>query len=179
MKVLPMLVAVMLVVTVASVAVGEEPAMPQPTAEHEALGTWVGSWSGEGVMKEGPFGPGGPMTWTEECTWFEGSRFHVVCRSQGDSPMGPMIGLGIAGYNADKGVYTHYGVDSTGWSGYSEGIREGDTWTFQSTETMGGETYHSRYSMTLESPTKIVFSWQTSGDGKTWTVMMEGTSTKR
>ena len=77
------------------------------------------------------------MNWTEDCDWFGGAGFHVLCKSQGTSPMGPMLGLGIIGYNAGKKVYTHYGVDNNGWSGYSEGTHSGSDWVFQSEETMG------------------------------------------
>lgn len=164
---------------VASAVVAEDPPAAQPTAEHEALGAWVGSWSGTGEMKAGAFGPGGPMTWTEECSWFEGGRFHVICTSEGTGPIGPMKGLGIVGYNAGKQVYTHYGVDNNGWSGYSEGARSGDSWTFQSKELMGGKTYYSRFQMTMTSPNEIAFSWEMSEDGKNWTVMMDGMSTKK
>ena len=93
--------------------------------------------------------------------------------------MGPMKGLGIVGYNAEKKVYTHYGVDSAGWAGLSEGTRSGDTWTYRSEETMGGKTLHTRWSMTKKSPTTIAFSWEMSEDGSNWTTMMEGTSEKK
>jgi hypothetical protein len=179
MRALGTMLGVVLIVVAAAFAVAEEPAAPQPTAEHRALEAWTGSWSGKGEMKPGPFGPGGPMSWSEDCSWFEGGGFHVVCRTQGTSPMGPMKGLGIVGYNAEKKVYTHYGVDSTGWSGYSEGTRTGDTWTFQSKEMMGGMTYHSRFNMTMTSPTTMTFNWEMSEDGSKWTVMMDGTTSKK
>jgi hypothetical protein len=174
-----LVVGILVVLAFAMIAAAEEPQMPQPTAEHKELEAWVGSWSGKGELKPGPFGPGGPMSWTEECSWFEGSQFHVVCRSNGTSPMGPMKGLGIVGYNAEKRVFTHYGVDSTGWSGYAEGTRTGKTWTFASDDLMGGKVYHGRYTMTLVSPTKMTFSWETSEDGKIWAVMMDGSTEKR
>lgn len=180
MKSVRICIGVSFVFLLATAALAEEPpAAPQPTAEHEVLAKWVGSWSGSGEMKDSPFGPGGPMTWTEECSWFKGGKFHVVCKSKGSTPMGPTEGLGIVGYNAGKKVYTHYGVDSTGWSGYAEGTRSGDTWTFQSKETMGGQTFLSRFTLTLESPTKMVFAWSTSEDGKKWTQLMEGSSEKK
>ena len=119
------------------------------------------------------------MKWTEECTWFAEAGFHVVCKSQGTSPTGgPMHGLGIVGYNAAKKVYTHYGVDSDGWSGDSEGSHTGDAWTFLSTETMEGKTYHTRFTMNMTSPTEMTFSWEMSEDGKSWTTLMDGTSKK-
>lgn len=178
MSALKLACGVCLVLAVAAAVVGEEPMAPQPTAQHKELAKWQGTWHGQGDMKPGPFGQGGPMEWTEKCSWFEGSEFHVVCRSEGTSPMGAMKGLGIIGYDANKGVYTYYGVDNGGWAGYSEGTRSGDTWTFTSEETMGGKTYHSRYSMTFAKPDTISFSWEMSDDGSNWAVMMEGTSTK-
>ena len=173
------LVGVVVIVGCAVVAASQEPPVMQPTAEHKQLEAWIGSWAGSGELKPGPFGPGGPMSWTEDCAWFEGGRFHVVCRSDGTSPMGPMKGLGIVGYNAEKKVFTHYGVDSTGWSGYAEGTRSGSTWTFRADELMGGKVIHGRYTMTLVTPTKMTFSWEMSEDGSSWVVMMDGTTEKK
>ncbi|HOC44132.1 MAG TPA: DUF1579 family protein [Thermoanaerobaculales bacterium] len=173
------LVGVVVIVGCAVVAASQEPPVMQPTAEHKQLEAWIGSWAGSGELKPGPFGPGGPMSWTEDCAWFEGGRFHVVCRSDGTSPMGPMKGLGIVGYNAEKKVFTHYGVDSTGWSGYAEGTRSGSTWTFRADELMGGKVIHGRYTMTLVTPTKMTFSWEMSEDGTSWVVMMDGTTEKK
>lgn len=151
---------------------------PQPTEEHRALEVFVGEWTGEAEMEPGPFGPGGPTSWTEECSWLGGAGFHVVCESEGSGPMGPMKGIGIIGYDPAKEVYTHYGVDNTGWSGLSEGSVSGDTWTFESEEVMEGETFHSRFAMTMESPTRMAFTWAISEDGESWTEMMSGTSEK-
>jgi hypothetical protein len=153
--------------------------MPKPTEEHALLGQWVGEWVGKGEVKPGPFGEGGPMTWTEACQWFGGTEFSVVCKSKGDGPWGPTKGLGIISYNAEKKVFTHYGVDSTGWSGYAEGTRDGKTWTFESAETMGGQSFKSRFSLTLETPTRMVFSWSVSMDGENYMVMMDGATEKK
>ena len=70
-------------------------------------------------------------------------------------------------------------VDNTGWSGYAEGTRTGESWTFHSDELMGGKTYHGRYTMTLVTPKKMNFSWETSEDGTNWVVMMDGTTEKK
>src|ERR687894_2577906 len=78
-------------------AQGQQP--PKPGPEHKRLGFFVGTWKGEGEMKPGPMGPGGKMTSTDTCEWFEG-RFAVVCRYEGKGPMGPSKGLGILGYSA-------------------------------------------------------------------------------
>jgi hypothetical protein len=179
MNVLKTALGVCVILAAAAVASADEPTMPKPLAEHEALEMWVGSWTGTGEMKPGIFGDGGPMTWTEECRWFEGKKFHVVCTSEGSGPIGPVKGLGIVGYDPGRKVYTHYGVDDNGWSAYSEGTRSGDTWTYLSEEIMGDTTYHTRGKMTVTSPTTVEFSWEMSEDGETWTLLMEGTSTKK
>jgi len=175
-----MLLVVMLALFSIPAGSAEDPAaMPEPTPEHEALGAWVGTWSGSGELKPGPFGPGGSMSWTEECSWFGDARFNVVCKSKGTGPMGPMKGLGIMGYDTEKKVYKHFGIDTYGWMGGGEGTHSGDTWTFGSTETMDGKTYDTRFSMKWVSPTRMTFSWDISEDGKTWTTLMEGTSEKK
>ena len=173
------MLAVSCLIALPLAAAAQEAPMPQPTAEHEVLGTWVGEWSGEGEMKPGPFGEGGPMTWSEQCTWFEGGRFHVICRSQGSGFMGPVTGLGIIGYNPGKQVYTQYGVDSNGWSAYAEGTRSGDTWVFRSQEVMGDTVYQTRATMTMTSPDTLTFAWEISEDGENWTLLMDGTSSRK
>lgn len=66
----------------------------KPTAEHKELPAWAGNWSGAGELEPGPVGPGVPMAWTEECSWFEGSQLHVVCRSNGTIADGAHDGSG-------------------------------------------------------------------------------------
>lgn len=168
------------VILIAATAVpAEEPQMPAPMPEHEALATWVGSWTGTGEIKPGILGPGGEMRWNEECTWFEDSPFFVVCESEGSNPMGPVKSLGIIGYDPAKKVYTQYGIDTNGWSSYAEGTHSADTWTFTSDEIMGGTTYHTRATMTMTSPEAVRFAWEVSEDGTTWTLLMDGTSVKK
>lgn len=157
----------------------ETPAMPEPTEGHKALEMFVGHWMGQGQMAPGPYGPGGPAQWKEECSWFGDTQFHVVCHSKGEGPIGPIRGLGIMGYDAANDVYKHYGIDSTGWMGDSKGRREGDTWTFEGQEVLEGKTYYNRYSVTMESPSKVSFSWSMSEDGESWAEMMTGSSEKQ
>ena len=59
-------------------------------------------------MKPGPMGPGGKMTSTDNCEWFEG-HYSVVCRSEAKTPMGANKSIGILGYNTEEKVYTYYG----------------------------------------------------------------------
>lgn len=129
-------------------------------------------------MKGGAFGPGGPTEWTEQCEWLGDTKLHIVCRTEGTGPLGPFVGFGVMGYDPARQVYTHYGVDSTGWAGHAVGTRDGDTWTYVTEQTVEGETYRSRFMLTAVSPTKIEFDWQTSQDGESWTTMMTATMEK-
>lgn len=152
---------------------------PKPGPEHKKLERFAGTWKGKGDMRPGPMGPGGAMSWTETCEWFEGG-FHLVCRSEGTNPMGKIKGISILGYDAQKQKYTFYGADNSGWSGYSLGTYDqaGKTWNFTSEESFGGKTMQGRFVIKEVSDKKQTFVWEMSDDGKTWITMMEGESTK-
>jgi len=162
---------------VVALAQAQAPATPKPGPEQKALGYFVGNWTGEGEMKPGPLGPGGKMTSTDSCQWFEGG-FQVVCRGIGTGPMGSMTSLGVMSYSAaDKG-YTYYGIDNMGSSELSTGTKSGSTWTFGATSHFGGQTFKSRYTVVEVSPTSYTFKWESSADGTKWATLMEGKSTK-
>lgn len=152
---------------------------PKPTAEHQKMGYFVGTWSMTGEMKPGPLGPGGKMSGTETCEWFEGG-FSLVCKTQGTSPMGTSKGLSFMGYNADEKVYTHYGVDNTPMNMVTvpKGTVAGDTWTFTDEPMMGGKKIKSRFVMKT-SPKSYAFAWEIEEAPGKWTTMMDGTATKK
>ncbi len=83
----------------------QAPAPPKPTEAHQRLAYFVGKWANEGELKPGPMGPGGKISSTDTCEWFEG-RFAVVCRYDGKTPAGPMKGMAVIGYSPEaKGLY--------------------------------------------------------------------------
>jgi hypothetical protein len=152
---------------------------PKPGPEHKRLGYFVGKWNVEGDMKPGPMGPGGKMSWTDTCDWFEGG-FAVVCHSAGKSSMGPMKSIGIMGYSPEEKVYTYFGVDNTGMAMTSvpKGTVQGNTWTYNDEGMMGGQKMKTRVTIKEVSPTAYTFSMEMQGaDGK-WAPMMEAKATK-
>jgi hypothetical protein len=165
--------------TAAAVLQAEEKKMeaPKPGPEIKKLGYFVGTWNSTGEVKPNPFMPAGKMTGTSKCEWFPGG-FHVVCRDTGKSPMGAMHGLGIMAYNAEDKVYTYAGIDNSGMSTAAKGNVDGNNWVYTSEDKMGGKIYHGRYSMVTASPDSYTFKYEMSEDGKTWTTMMEGKTTK-
>ena len=160
-----------------SLAAQAPPAKPGP--EHEKLGYFVGKWNSEGELKPSPFGPGGKMTMTETCTWFEG-KFVVVCHSEGKGPMGPVKGLAIMGYSNEDKTYTYYGADSMGMTSSTvpRGALQDGTWTYTDEATMGGQKVKSRFTMKVQSPTAYTFSWETQGPDGKWMSVMEGKANK-
>lgn len=153
---------------------------PKPGPEHKRLAYFVGKWRSEGEMKPGPMGPGGKMTSSDTCEWFEG-EFSVICHYEGSGPMGPSKGLGILGYNTEEKVYTYYGVDNTNMTMASvpKGTLRGDTWTYTDEGTMGGKKYKSRVVLKELSPTSYTFRMDMQGPDGKWMPMMESKNTKQ
>lgn len=151
----------------------------QPGAEHKRLEYFVGKWTTEGKVEAGPMGPGGTMTSTDTCEWFEG-RFAVICRSEGKTPMGPMKSLGIIAYSPDTKTYTYYGVDSSGMTMTTvpQGTVQGKTWTFTDESMMGGQKMKSRVTITEVSPTEQTFKMEIQGPDGKWMQVMESKGKK-
>lgn len=157
----------------------QAPVSPKPTAEHARLGYFVGKWTGEGKMLPGPMGPGGKMTSSDTCEWFEG-RFSVICRSEGTTPMGSTKSIGILGYSPEEKVYTYYGVDNTNMTMASvpRGTVKGDTWTYTDESMMGGQKVKSRVTIKEVSPTAYTFMMEFQGPDGKWAPAMESKLTK-
>jgi hypothetical protein len=160
-------------------ATAQEGGPPKPTAEHQRLGYFIGTWNHEGEVKPGPMGAGGKMTATEKCSWYDGG-FNVVCHSDGKNPMGPMKGIGILGYSAEEKVYTWMGIDNSGMSMTTvpRGKLQGDTWTYDDESVMGGQKIKSRVTIKELSPTAYTFKMEFQGPDGKWATAMESKSTK-
>jgi hypothetical protein len=169
---------VLLACGVVAAVLAQAPAPPKPGPETKKLDAFAGKWSGESEMKPGPFGPGGKYTGEDDCTWFEGG-WQLVCRTTGNGPMGPMKGEGVMAWNSEEKAYKYQGFDSSGMMMTATGKNEGNTWTWTGQDKMGGKLIHSRYTIVKPTPTTQTFKWEMSEDGKTWTTVMEGKSTKK
>ena len=129
--------------------------------------------------KPGPMGPGGKITTTDDCQWFEG-KFSVICRTEGTTPNGPTRSIGILGYSTEEKVYTYYGVDNSGMtmSSVPKGTIQGDTWTYHDESTMGGQKVKSRVTIKEVSPKSYTFRMEFQGPDGKWVPAMESTNTK-
>jgi hypothetical protein len=162
-----------------TLAIAQAPPPAKPGPEHARLGYFVGKWTTEGEMKASPMGPGGKITSTDTCEWFDG-KYAVVCHSDGKTPMGPSKSIGIMGYSAEEKVYTYYGVDNSSMTMASvpRGTVQGDTWTYTDEGMMGGQKMKSRVIIKELSPTAYSFSMEMQGPDGKWAPMMQAKSTK-
>lgn len=154
------------------------PKMPQPGPEHKRLAYFLGTWSSEAETKASPYGPAGKVSFTEHNEWFPGG-FFIVTHSEEKGPMGPGKGLAVMGYNTQEKAYTYYAVNSMGMTESAKGTVQGDTWTWQSESKVGGKPIKNRFTIKELSATSYSYKFETSPDGKTWSTIMEGKSTKK
>lgn len=160
-------------------AATQAPPASKPGPEHQRLAHFVGNWTAEGKIEPGPMGPGGKMTSTETCEWFDG-RFAVICRAEGTGPMGPNKSIGILTYSPEEKVYTYYGVDNSSMAMTSipKGTVQGDTWTFHDESMMGGQKIKYRVTIKELSPNEHTFRMEMQGPDGKWVPVMESKATK-
>lgn len=164
----------------AQVAFGQAPtaAQPKPGPEVERLAYYLGTWTGEGEAKSGPFGPAGKLSSTTTCEWFAGG-FHLVCRGEERGPTGKRTFLNIRGYDEKTKAYTEYGISDFGESEYNTGGSiVGNKRTFVFDTDLGAKPTQLRYVEVQASPTLFTYRAEASIDGGPWTVIAEGKVTK-
>src|SRR5215472_11001863 len=108
--------------------------VPKPGPEVKKLDYFVGTWSIEGTVAQGPWGSGGKFTSQDKSDWLPGN-FFVQCHSEFKMP--PEVGgdgteTSYLGYDTDKNIYTFDAFSSLGRHEVSQGTVSGDTWTWNS-----------------------------------------------
>ena len=165
------------VLILAAVSASAQMPTPKPGPEHKKLDYYIGAWTLDGEMKSGPMGPGGKFTGSETDEWLPGG-FFVQAHESYKSPMGEGTALAVIGYDSNAKTYTYHSFASDGQTENSTGTFDGDTWTWNSDENMGGQTMKGRYSVKVLSPTSYTFKFELSPDGTNWSTIMEGKATK-
>jgi hypothetical protein len=171
--------AVVLSLAGVQIAAAQAPPAPKPGPEHQRLGYFVGKWTTEGTMQPGPMGPGGKMTSTDTCEWFEG-HFAVVCHSEGKSAMGASKEIALMSYSPEEKAYTYYSTNNSGMTMTSvpKGTVTGDTWTYNDEMAMAGQKMKMRVTLKEVSPTAYTFKMEMQGPDGKWIPTMEAKSTK-
>ena len=124
---------------------------PKPSPEVEKLGYFLGPWTSEGDLKEGPLGPGGPTQGREVCRWMPG-RFFVGCMIETKTPAGLMQIQGIMGWDAEKKVYRWWSFDNLGHSETATGTLKDDVWTWTGESKLGDKVKKTRFVVSDAKP---------------------------
>ena len=104
--------------------------------------------------------------------------FFLTMHSEFKGTMGSGSGMAYMGYDPDKKVYTYDEFNSMGEAEHSTGTVDGDTWTWNSEEHMGGNMVKARFIMKTLSPTSYTFKFEMSPNGSNWSTVMDGKATK-
>lgn len=150
---------------------------PKPGPEHQKLAYFVGKWDTEGDMKPGTFGPGGKITSTQSCEWFDGD-FALVCHSDARTQTGSVKGLSIMAWDPAAKTYTYFSTNSEGRGTFSRGTVEGDTWTWNSESKMNGKPVVVRFTLKQVSSDVATYKFEMGAAGEPLKLMMDGTETR-
>ena len=164
-------------VVLASSGVAAQPPKPTPGPEQKRIAHFVGQWKFEGESKESPLGPAGKSSGMETCEWFAGG-FHLVCRTKGTGPKGPITGMSVMGYDPGRKAYTYYAASSLGDNVFVRGQVQDKVWTWSDEATIEGKKMKFVATITEETATTTSFKLEVGVDGGPMTVVETGKSTK-
>ena len=152
-----------------------------PGAEVKKLDYFVGTWSVEGTIGQGPWGAGGKFTSSDTTEWMDG-KFFVERHSDFKMPSelgGDGKAVSYMGFDAEENVYTYNDFNSHGRRVDSKGTVSGDTWTWTSSQNYGGQEIKQKMTMKVLTPSSYGLKFEVSIDGTNWTQFMEAKATKK
>jgi uncharacterized protein DUF1579 len=154
------------------------PEMPKPAAEMSQLKFFDGSWTCDGKMEPGPFGPGGPMKSTVKSHSDLGG-FWQSGTVKGSSPgMPPFEGMFHMTYDAANKQYLMLWVDNMGaWSHTTASGWQGDKIVFAGDSMMGGKKFMGRDTFAKGADGSFRHTSEMQLEGK-WTAMGDETCKK-
>lgn len=153
----------------------------KPGPEVQKLNYFVGAWTVDATIGQGPWGAGGKYTGTITNEWAKGGFF---LQAQAESKMPPELGgdtsaLAFAGYDPQQNAYTRDEFNSNGDHITSKGTLAADTWTWNSTRNFAGQDIQIRTTIKQLSPTSYSLKVESSIDGANWMTFMEGKATRK
>jgi hypothetical protein len=156
----------------------KKPEAPKPSPETEKLSYFAAPWTSEGNMRPGPNGAGGPTQGREMCRWMPG-KFFLGCMMESKDPSGVMTQVqGMLGWDAEKKVYRMWTFDNSGRYEVATGTVKDDTWTWLGESHVSDKTVQTRLVFSDTKPETYAVSYETSPDGKSWTLVWSGKYTK-
>jgi hypothetical protein len=154
---------------------------PKPGPEVKKLDYFVGTWSVEGTIAQGPWGAGGKFSSTDTSEWMPGSFF---VEGHSDFKMPPEVGgdgkaTSFMGYDTDQNMYTYDEFNSQGRRETSKGTVSGDTWTWTSTQNYDGQEVKQKMTIKVLTPASYSLKFEISIDGTNWMTFFDAKATKK
>ena len=175
------LVSTLVVLTALFTAAASAQMNSAPGTEVKKLDYFVGTWTTEGTIPQGPWGMGGKFTSTRTGELMPGSFF---VESHSDFKMPSEVGgdgksVSFMGYDAGANQYTFDDFNSHGRRQIAAGTVSGDTWTFTSTQNYAGQEVKQKTTMKVLSPASYSLKIEVSLDGTNWMTFMDAKTTKK
>jgi hypothetical protein len=171
-------VSIALVLMFVGVTLAQSPlGPPKPGPEHQKLAYFAGKWTSEGDTKPSPYGPGGKVTFTQNCEWFDGN-FALVCHSDGKMPEGSFKGLSVMGWDPAEKTYTYFETNTIGEIIFSRGTVQGDTWTWNNESKMNGKPVRARFTLKQVSSDSATYKFEMSAPDEPMKLVMDGKQTR-
>lgn len=154
---------------------------PKPGPELKKLDYFLGAWTTDATIGQGPWGAGGKFSSTDTTEWMTGGFF---LETHSDFKMPPELGgdgkvVAFMGYDTNENVYTYDEFNSQGHREVSKGTVNGDTWTWTSTQNYGGQEIKQKMTVKTLTPTSYNMKFEVSMDGTNWITFMDGKATKK
>lgn len=135
------------------------PMTPRPA--HERLAVFEGVWTSADTI------PG--VSFRETCSWMEGGRRHMICRSRYESPNGNVEHRTIYSYRGRDSTYVVTALLGTGQVWTYEGRVQDGRWVFDRVFDRPDVTQRLRMVVTPAGDT-IHFIEESSENGAAWKV---------
>lgn len=153
----------------------------KPGPELKKLDYFVGTWTTEGTIAQGPWGMGGRFSSTDTSEWMDGNFFLV---GHGSFKMPPELGgegkeTSFLGYDTDENTYTFDSFNSQGRRENSKGTVSGDTWTWTSSQNYGGQDIKQKMILKVVSSNTYNMKFEISMDGTNWLPFMDAKVSKK
>lgn len=153
----------------------------KPGPELKKLDAFVGTWTTDGTVAQGPWGAGGKFSATNTTDWMSGNFF---TEGHSDFKMPAEIGgdgkeTVYMGYDTDQNVYTYDSFSTQGRHNVSTGTVTGDTWLWTSEAIYSGQHIKQKMTIKILTPASHSVKFEISLDGTSWMTFMEGKATKK
>jgi hypothetical protein len=154
------------------------PSTTEPSAELKKLDFLEGNWKAAGQSKETPYSSAAPLSSEANCAWSP-NHGYMICDQMVERRDGKHNSLSVYTYDPGTKQYKFFGLDKDARPRTVILTWEGNTLTYPGEFDDNGKKVQMRTLNEVVSPEYYTYRTEFSlDDGKTWTVMNEGKSTR-